>query len=233
MAILHSEHEKGCPTWNISAIDWNRDRALQMLQTWKRILHLTTPTLYAKGARIFREGDFDRHVLLVADGWVLLTCDLPTGDVGVLGLRFIGQFLDHCSCSNGRPHAFSAYSVNGCAVYRVEENSFRTSVFHDPEGSALLQEAVQIDLYNAAVSIMQLKVLSPEERLRKFLKFVASVLGVTSKRESLRIPFALRDDQLAALLGLSCRQFKRIKKHMHDTGQLSWQDHSYILNDAR
>lgn len=217
---------------NVNRSDWSKNHALQSLRAWQRVLNLTFPTPYPKGAKLFHQGDRARDVFLLAEGLVLLSCHLPNGDRSILGLRFPGQLLTPYSYAIDAPHPFSAQAIEKCKIYKSGRDDFCARVFHNPEGNALLHEVLQVDLINAAISIIQLKTFSPQERFQGLLHLLAAVRGIVPRRGVLRVPVSLLHEQLAGLLGLSPRQFKRIKRQMRDTGQLTWEHRHFVLRSS-
>lgn len=81
---------------------------------------------------------------------------------------------------------------------------------------------LSLDLHNATLFIVQLKNFTPAERLVHFLHLLASVLGSKCISGRLQISMPLHDDEIAEILGFSPRQLKRVKKRIHDEGQLQF-----------
>jgi CRP-like cAMP-binding protein len=200
---------------------WDHHRAVEALEGWKRLVPMEEPRRLAAGTDIFREGQAAHKIFLLAEGLVVLTSDLPTGDESVLGLRFAGQILDLCTSAIKRPYAFSARTMSPCVIYGIDAPSLHERERRDPEVARMVLDLLRYDLYSAAAFIVDLKTLSPEERLHRFLHFVALATGLKPIEGTFQIPMPLRDEQVASLVGVSTRQFKRIKKKMCETGRIS------------
>jgi CRP-like cAMP-binding protein len=199
---------------------WNRHRGVEALEKWKRLIPLASPEMYRPGVELFHEGDAAREVFLVEDGFVLLANDLPTGDEAVLDLRFSGQIVDQCTSALETPYPYSARAVTACAVHRIDAASLHARVEQDPQVAGVVFDMLRWDLRSATACIQDLKTRSPKQRLQKFLRYIAHVLGVEPVGRELHVPMPLRDEEIASLLGVSSRQFKRIKKQMQESGQL-------------
>jgi CRP-like cAMP-binding protein len=178
------------------------------------------PDPYPAGVELFQEGDAAEHVWLIAEGLVLLSRLQSHGDEAVLGLRFRGQIVDQCSHSLNTPHRYSARAISFCRLYRIDARSFRSQESCDPKLAMFVQRMLRIDLRNLGGCVLELKTLSVEQRLCRFLTFLADAQGVGANGGQLRVFVPLRDEELAALVGISPRQLKRVKTNMQERGTL-------------
>jgi CRP/FNR family cyclic AMP-dependent transcriptional regulator len=204
-----------------SRLLWDHRRAVETLEAWKRLVPLEGPRRLDAGIDIFRQGQTAHKIFLLAKGLVVLTSDLPTGDESVLGLRFAGQILDLCTSAMKCPYAFSARTMSPCVVYGIDAPSLHERERRDPEVTRMVLDLLRYDLYSAAAFIVDLKTLPPDERLHRFLHFAILAMGLKPIEGTFQIPMPLRDEQVASLVGVSTRQFKRIKKKMYEAGRIS------------
>ncbi len=205
---------------NYSVLGWNRKHAKEMVAAWERLLGRGKPLQCEAGTDVFKQGQMAEQVFLLREGIVLLYCDDPNGGEGVLGVRFPGQIIEHCAHALNLPYPVSARTVTPSVIYKIAANELRAREQQNPDICCFLKHHLRVDLYSAAVFIMELKAASRADRLERFLNLMAEVLGCKPERGALHIPMPLRDEHLADMLGCSARHFNRIKRQLHEAGRL-------------
>ena len=181
---------------------------------------------------IFRQGTAAQDVFLLMSGLVILTCDAGDGSEGVLGLRFPGQVLDYCAHGFGMPYPVSAATIERSILCRVPLAAFATKMQSNIHAANFFERLLRIDLYSAAMFIGDLKTATPSDRFEGFLRFYADATGQASTIGSLGVLVPLRDGQLAELIGLSERHFKRVTRQLQMSGRLQLKGrHHFVLGD--
>ena len=219
-----------CPPES-SATRWNLQNARETVAAWKTLVGGEGgPQHYPAGGEIFRKGQEARDVFLIAEGLILLYCDLPSGHESVLGVRFPGQIIEQCAHDLHIPYPVSARTLLPSSIYRISAADLRNRERHNREISLLSERLLRIDLYNAAIFITELKASNATDRLERFLRLLASASGSTPEAGVLRVMVPLRDEQLGDMLGCSPRHFKRIRKQLQQAGRLRVdRDRTFIL----
>jgi CRP-like cAMP-binding protein len=201
---------------------WDLRRALRIIEEWKRRFGLKAPRRIARGTEIFGIGTPPNDIFLLVRGVAALYYRLSEGRETLFLLAYPGDILAITSPEANIPTQTSASSVTSCEVYRLDMHQLQRA---DADGSvaALLNRSLRIQMARRTKALAELLALSPAERLEHQLCELADVLGV-SGNEPVRIPMPLKDYELARLLGLSERQFKRVKTDMQRTGKFTVED---------
>jgi CRP-like cAMP-binding protein len=169
---------------------------------------------------VFRQGDTPQDVFLVSDGLVILKCNVADGREAVLTVRFPGQVLDCCCHDLGVPYLVSACTVLTSTLIRVPVTEFRSRIAESRDAWDLFGQLACIDAYNATTSVVALKMAPPACRFVRFLRHFASATGQASELRQAGIRIPLRDSQLAGIIGLSVRQFARVKRQLQRSGRI-------------
>jgi hypothetical protein len=108
-----------------------------------------------------------RTFYLLTKGLVILTWDEPNGSEGVFGLRFPGEVIDLCAHGLGQPYAVSARTAGQTRICKVSLDTFNKA--HDTvEAAQFFENILQVELYNAARFIVNLKTATPADRFLRF-----------------------------------------------------------------
>jgi CRP-like cAMP-binding protein len=215
-----------CP----QSFHWEYPRREETIERWKRLFGCREET-WPSRKWVFRQGDAPANVYLLTRGLVVLTWDEPEGTQGVFGLRFPGQVIDLCAHGLERPYAVSARTVGQAAICRLPLGRF-VKAHNDVEVAKFFENILQVELYNAARFIVNLKAATPADRFLRFLCYFAAASGQTTRLGSEGILVPLRDYQLAELIGLSPRHFERVKRTLQASGvlQLKGRRHFVVHN---
>jgi len=81
---------------------------------------------YAKGAKIFGEGEQTRGICLVHKGKVEISKTTPDGWKQTLAVIAAGQFFGELSVIEDRKtHSTNAYAIDGTELYRIRTEDFK------------------------------------------------------------------------------------------------------------
>jgi CRP-like cAMP-binding protein len=196
---------------------WSKAFAKEALDTWTRLFGFRIPTVVGPGMELFRKGSFASDIHLVVDGLVTLTGDAEQ----TVAIRVPGQLIEHCSHNLGVPYRVSATAITETRILQVSVKELELRKREDPAVAIFFERILSMDLWHAATCITELKTAHPSRRLQRFLRFIGAATDSSRIRwgyEEVKVP--LSDEQMASILGLSVRQFKRVKKQMQNAGVL-------------
>jgi CRP-like cAMP-binding protein len=114
----------------------------------------------------------------------------------------------------------TATALTPCQVYRLSLDEIRRAQQRDPELALLMQNCLQDQVSRRTVALAQVLTLSPAERLKHLLSELSAVLRGKSKATPRIVQVPICDEQIAMLIGLSTRQFKRVKREVLQEGSL-------------
>ena len=179
---------------------------------WKRLLRFDSARHYPPGGEIFRQGEVLHQVFLLERGIVKITCDTVDGQPVVVELRVAGQWLQEGVdlFTPGRSHEFSAFAVTECDVWRHDASAFRQTLRTRNEITKAMLEEVADQARQRALALLELKTLSPVRRARRLMKLLHSGGDRARPYVPSLCRLALSQAEAAQLLGLSCRQLRRI-----------------------
>lgn len=201
-------------------LEWSKTAAQEAIRAWTEIFGRLDREALPPGTTLFRESAPPEDVFLLLHGLVLLTCTAPEEGDCTCGLRLPGQIVDQCAHNLGGRYPVSATAIVDSQIFRVALPELRTREEQEPRAAAFFRRMLSLELHDATLCIMGLKKFAPADRLGHFLHLLAAVLDSEARSGSLRIVMPLRDHQIADMLGFSTRQFKRVKRQMHDAGHL-------------
>ncbi len=155
--------------------------------------------IYEKGEYLLYQGDIERHISLVKSGYCRYSCLKSDGSEAVVGLAMVGEFVT--DFNNG---------IRKIPALVSQVASVRTEVLQLPLGYALekLCQSEPNFLYTASdalfrmfyTRLLDLYVLSPTERYRKFVDTYPDIASTIKAKE------------LASYLQISHQHLLRIKK---------------------
>jgi CRP-like cAMP-binding protein len=197
---------------------WTKAQAREAITAWTRLIGERKPSDIRAGTVLFREGESAREVFLLTQGLILLTRGISQDREEILGLRLPGQLVDCCSHTLSIPYSVTARAITHSMVFRISATELQQKKASDPQVATFFERALSLELYRAATFIGHLKMSRPAERLKNFVRFLAAINEAPSRSGKCELRMPLPDEQIAGILGLSARQFKRIKKQMCDEG---------------
>lgn len=210
------------PIWREEPVrrSWSRTEAWPAVELCKRKLRLAEPRRYRSGSELFVADQFADTCYLINRGIVALYYALPGGDETLFALAYPGELINLTVLNPAQPTSSSGSAVTDCEVYRIDLNRLESAGQEDPGILKMLNQFLQKQVALRTKALVELKSLSPATRLEQRLGELAEVLGCNILGQPVRVPVPLRDGEMATLLGLSDRQFKRVKKSLQQNGSI-------------
>ncbi len=155
--------------------------------------------VYERDEYLLHQGDIERHISLVKSGYCRYACLKPNGDEAVVGLAMTGEFVT--DFNNGVRRLPSQVSL----VASVRTEVLRLPLVYvleklsksDPNFRYIASDALFRMCYTR---LLELYVLSPAERYRKFADAYPDIVSTIKSKE------------LASYLQISHQHLLRIKK---------------------
>ena len=206
---------------------WHATRAARIVDQWERKLALSNPERFRPGYEIFGFGTPASKIFLLTRGIAALHYVLPGESETVFLLAYPGELLNVTIPEPGSSGRTCASAVTKCELYSIDVGEVREQ--GKEQLLNLLNDSLYMQVARRTRALAESLTLSPGERLEKHLCELAEVMGYTSHNGRVRVPVPLKDVEFAKLLGLSDRQFKRVKKSLQDTGKLKVQNRVFML----
>ena len=201
---------------------WSQTEAIRVLDLWKRRLKLPDYRHYRRGSELFVSGTSHDAAYLIVQGIVALYYPLTSGQETLFLLAYPGELVNSSALDTSYPETPSptGSAVTNCIVYRIDARLMEAAERDDSEIVKMFNRALQKSINKRTQKLIELKTLPPAERLRRNLCELAQVLGFDVTGKPVRVWLPLKDAELAMLLGLSERQFKRVKKSFQEDGKV-------------
>lgn len=97
------------------------------------------PRTFRPGQALFLEGDPSERVLVLEQGWVLISCISTTGRETVLGLCGAGDLLGEVSALDGQPRSATAVALTQTQARVVSASVLRHAAREGETAAALLR----------------------------------------------------------------------------------------------
>ena len=205
--------------------------APDMLSLWKRVFPGSKPSTYSIRSRIFSQGEPIREAFLPESGVVKLLSTDHDGRETITALRYPGELIEQTATMFKDIYAVSATTVTCCKLSCFDLKRFKQTLRSDIEATNLLLLQQAIESYRNMETLLDLKTLTVRERIVKFLlQFetgAAVPLDVAIKLDFI-FPI-IREQDIAALLGVTKQHFSTVKGQMIDSGQLAQINRSFAL----
>lgn len=197
-----------------SVASWSAARAREHVQTFRRVIPIGTVVSFEKGLEVFAHGSKPEEVFLLESGIVKLAYTLPDGSTQLFSLRYPGQLVEECAFVLRIPYPVSAFAVTRCQIYRIEAERMLGAMRENIELANFIVRLQDIDLYNSAVALVEMKTLRPYDRLGRLLWDLAAVIGNRRADRSTHLILPLSDKEIAQLLGFSVVHMKRSRAQL-------------------
>ena len=191
---------------------WDPAYEAQSLRIWQQSLGLYESHRYRAGAELFSAGTPTRDVFLLVHGVVGLYYAVPDKEQALFMLGYPGYLLTDFAPDPGATSPVSAVALTPCRAYRVSIQQLDEARRQNAVIASLFQHSMKVHISRLTTALAEMLCLSPAERLTQHLYELASVMGEVNPGYSDRVRPPLNDEQLAMLLGISLRHFKRVKK---------------------
>lgn len=191
---------------------WNSAEAAKSVNQWRHTFGLRESHFYPAGAQLFCAGAPVYDIFLLTRGIAGLYYALEINDETLFMLGYPGHLVDACTLEPGSVSPISGIALTPCETYRLRLEELRDAARRDPAVAVLLQGSLQTQLSRRTAALAELLTLAPTERLAHHLCELSRVMNAQLGGHVAGFALPLTDDHLAMLLGVSLRQFKRIKK---------------------
>jgi len=208
---------------------WTPARAREQVQAIRRMIAVGTLFPFNKGLQIFGQGSRPEEVFLLESGIVKLAYTRPDGVMEMFGLRYPGQLLDNCAHALNIRYPVSAVAITSCQLYRIEAERMLVVMRESAELANFIVRLQDIDLYNMAVALVEIKMLRPYDRLERLFQDLAAVVGNRRTDRSTHLIVPLSDTEIGQLLGFSVVHLKRSRKQLEDMGRVRREGHRRII----
>lgn len=198
---------------------WNPAEAARITGEWRRLLSLGEPRTYPRGHQLFTAGAPSSDAFLITKGVAALCYAIAPAAEALIGLALPGHLIDGAASDPNGPAVVTGVAITEVHVHRIDARRLLRAQESDPAVAALLQRSLRINLERYAAALAGLLTLRPAERLERHLHELAGVLGRDVRSNRLCAALPLRDEDMAMLVGVSARQFKRVKKELHNGGR--------------
>lgn len=131
-----------------------------------------------------------------------------------------GQLVEDCAYVLGISYPLSAFTITPCQMYRIEARRMLDIMREQAEFANFIVYLQDIDLYNTAVALVEMKTLRPHERLNRFFWDLAAVIGDRRADGSMHVVLPLSDTEISQLLGFSLVHLKRSRKQLEGMRRL-------------
>jgi CRP/FNR family cyclic AMP-dependent transcriptional regulator len=206
---------------------WNPINAARTIGDWNNALQLSPPQIYPLGHRLLIAGMLQREVFLLTKGIVALYYSSPTCET-LITLAYPGHLVHNCRHYADIPGVFSCVAMTRCEVHQLNINQHRDG---NHRVAKLFEESLQLELERRAATLARMLSLRPADRLDRQLIELADVLAYGLHPQRLRLKVPIKDYDLATLVGVSIRQFNRIKKELGETGRIRLEGRTILLGD--
>ena len=193
--------------------DWNGDDQSRRLSDWQDLVSsVGTLRKCGPGVMLLGPDSSASKFYLVESGVIALTHQLSSGRQIFTALRRPGQIFGHGGYLLNHGVNLSASSITDTVVRVISSKWLIDEVMRGGKAGILLSRQHERDLFEAA-ALNDLVHLDASSRLERFLFHVALAFEPDPSGE-IRLPLALTDGRIAALLGISAQQFSAIKRKL-------------------
>lgn len=200
---------------------WAPEEAEANLKRWRQTLRLGDPQHYRPGTDIFWSGAPAKDMFLLARGVAGLYYNLPSHGEVLYMLGYPGHLLNITNPDLTAHGSVSGTALTNCEAYRLSTERLRAAEHTDPSVAELVERSLKLQIRRRTAALAELLALPPTERMQYHLWELAQVMGhYGSEHDWARVTLPFGDEHLAMLLGISLRQFRRIKKDLQQQGRM-------------
>jgi len=159
-----------------------------------------------------------------------LTFLTPDGGELLFALRYPGQFIDYFPLRRETPYELSGVTLTSAEIYRVNVERAQAVIKQQANLRFAEGEILRSDFHSLAVRYLQMRVLSPVERLESLLWELAGFMGEKDSTGRVRFVLPLDNLAMASLCGISESYFKSIRRDLERTRRIKReQRHRWLL----
>ncbi len=178
-------------------------------QDREAFLQICRPATVRKGAFAFFQADLDQKVFYIQAGQVKIIRVSPCGKESIVSLRQPGEAFGLAEAMGGDARRASAQAVTDVSLQQTEGPRFKEFLTEHPLVAVRVGEVLSRRLRNLCEQIESLMLCDPTSRLIKLLLTLAEQAG-TANGKSIRVPLALSQTELAAMIGSSRQTVNQI-----------------------
>lgn len=188
--------------------------------------------LYAKGAKLFNEGQPTNGVYMLCRGRVKLSTCSQTGRVMILDIAEAGDILGLSSALNSTDHEATAEVLEACQVNYIKASDLIRFLKTNPE--ACLNVARQLGrCYQKAfrqICSLGLSGTAADKLGKLFLTWTANGNGSTGR---VKINNHFTHEEIAEMIGASRETVTRSLKHLRDADLVTLKGSELVIHDRQ
>lgn len=181
--------------------DWPRGSLLGILAppARDRLLRLGSAVQYPSPGRILiREGDHSTFVVVILDGVVKVTGNVPGGRDVLLAIRMRGDVVGEFAALDERPRSATVITCGAVVGRIIKAADFLDCLRRDPDVSRAGQQSIVAKLRSANMHRVDFSGCDVPTRLARILYQIAVTYGTRSGNQSV-ISWLLSQPELASL----------------------------------
>jgi len=170
--------------------------------TRQEVLDHGRPRRYEPGDRILREGDRDRHVILLTSGFVKVTTHIE-GIEALVAIRGAGDIVGEAAALSDQPRMASVIACGKVTARLVTAEAFGTVLIRYPDVARLVTITLAERLRWANDRRADFVAFPVEVRLARVLVEISVRFGRRAAHEAVAIDVPLSQRELATMVGAS------------------------------
>lgn len=188
------------------------------------------PCLFARGARLFAEGEPPASLFLIESGHLKLVKHSEDGRDIILRIAMPGDLLGGVSAFGRRPHPFTAQAMVPVAALRVAGADFAAIMAAQPIVARWTVDVLTEQLVEAHDAMKSLATERAERRIARQLVKLADVAG-RPVAEGVAITVPLSRQDLADLAGTTVETAIRVLSRWRRAGLVAGGGRALVLVD--
>ncbi|MFF0159011.1 Crp/Fnr family transcriptional regulator [Streptomyces sp. NPDC005263] len=185
------------------------DAALQDL------LALGRPRVFEAKEVLVRQGDVDRHALLLLSGFTKVTATVENGRESLLAIRLGGDIVGEMAAIADMPRTATVTACGRVRTRAVSHEALRAFLLRCPDAAVVMTGILSERLRWANNRRLEFRGYNVKERLARILVDLASIHGVQG-REGVELGFSLTQPEMAALTGAAEPTVHKALKDLRD-----------------
>ena len=195
-----------------------------------RLASVTTVRTFARGARLFSEGDPSDHLLTVINGRVKVFKTTPRGSDVILEIFGPGDPVGAVAVYESRPYPASAVALEATTCVLVPRQSFFELLETHPTMIRGLLGGLTLRLVELTNRLAELSGGRVEARMARFFLKLAADMG-QPRADGTFLPLALSRQELADMIGTTIETSIRIMSRWSKDDIVRTEKDGFILVD--
>ncbi|MEO3788011.1 Crp/Fnr family transcriptional regulator [Actinocorallia sp. B10E7] len=172
---------------------------------------------YEHESTLILQGNMDREVYLLVDGFVRVTATSDTGNTALLAFRAKGDLVGEFSVLDEKPRSATVEAVGALVAVRISEVRFWRLLNEAPGIHHKITKSVLLKMRMATGHRVASRALDARGRLARVLYELSRRHGVP-KKEGIEITLPITQFELGALASVSESTTERILKDFRESG---------------